>query len=794
MGRKNPDAPEEQMDTLKTLEFYKIRARLAEQAIVPAAREALLALEPQTDTETVRMLLAETTEGRAYAAKKGTPPISAVSDIHAAVQRSRVGSVLSCSELLRIASVLQGALRLLRYADTENFTTDYPALSAQISRLTSFSDLARRLSDAILDENTVDSGASPALSVIRRKMTGTTEKIREILDEIIRSQTYAKVLQEQLVTMRAGRYVVPVRAEHRSALPGVVHDTSQTGSTLFVEPMRVVEANNLLHKLHAEEKEEIQRILAAFSAEVSEIADEILENYDAIWRLDFIFAKGRYADSLSATCPFVREDGSVEIRRGRHPLLPADKVVPIDISIGTSFDTLVITGPNTGGKTVSLKTLGLFVLMAAAGLHIPAQDGSAVSVFDYVFADIGDEQSIEQSLSTFSSHLVNIIEILRLSGRRTLALFDELGAGTDPTEGAALARAVLCEMRKRGARTVATTHYSEIKLYALETEGVENAACAFDVETLRPTYRLEIGALGQSNAFAIAARLGMPEGLIANAKDFVTAENTRFEDVIRRLEAQRQALEDDRASARTDREKAREMKEKLSKDAENTESRRQKILEDARKEARRMLQEAKAEIDAHIKEAMAAENKKAALEKARQKVGKKLDKVSGELSKDAVRPAKVAISAAEIKAGTPLYLDAMGQRGTALRPPDKDGNVEVQVGILKVKTHISTVSAAPPEKKAKVKTTVTNRRSGGAPAKAEVDLRGMTLDEAEAVAEKFIDDAVLSHLETVTIIHGKGTGVLRSGIHSLLKTNRSVKSFRLGRYGEGEDGVTIVTL
>ncbi len=781
------------MDTLKTLEFYKIRARLSEKATMPAVREALKALVPETDTEKVQALLEETREGRTYAAKRGAPPISAIRDVNDAVKRSRVGSVLSLSELLRIASLLQTAQRLVRYADTENFAAEYPFLSAEISRLSSFPDLARRLSDAIIDENTVDSGASPALSIIRRKMAQTTEKVREILDEIIHSQTYAKVLQEQLVTMRAGRYVVPVRAEQRSALPGVVHDTSQTGSTLFVEPMRVVEANNLLHRLAAEEKEEIQRILAAFSAEVAEIADAVLANYDAVCRLDFIFAKGRYADEIGAVCPFVRHDGSVEIRRGRHPLLPADKVVPIDISIGTTFDTLVITGPNTGGKTVSLKTLGLFVLMASAGLHIPAADGSAISVFDYVFADIGDEQSIEQSLSTFSSHLVNIIEILRLAGRRTLALFDELGAGTDPTEGAALARAVLCEMRKKGARTVATTHYSEIKLYALETEGVENAACAFDVETLRPTYRLEVGALGQSNAFAIAARLGMPGEILENAKEFVDAENTRFEEVIGRLEAQRRALMDDREEARADKEKAQAIREKLSRDAENTEARRQKILEEARREARQMLKEAKAEIDAHIKEAMAAENKRQALEKARQKVGKRLDAVSDELAEEAVRPAKVAIAPSDIREGTPLYLDAMGQRGVALRAPDKDGNVEVQVGMLKVKTHVSTVSAAPPEKKKKVQTVPTARKST-APIKTEVDLRGMTLDEAEAAAEKFIDDAIMAHLDTVTIIHGKGTGVLRSGIHALLKTNRAVRSFRLGKYGEGEDGVTIVTL
>ncbi len=781
------------MDTLKTLEFYKIRDSLAAEAVVPAARESLLELVPERSGEKVKYLLDETTEGRSYASKKGTPPISAVGEIFSAIKRCRVGAVLSLPELLRVAAVLHIALRLTQYGDGENVETEYPILYEKFSRLTSLSDLAHRLRNAIIDENTVDSSASPALLAIRRKMEGTTEKIRGILDEIIHSQSYAKVLQEQLVTMRAGRYVVPVRAEYRSTFPGVVHDTSQTGSTLFIEPMRVVEANNLLHTLAGEEKEEIGRILAAFSQEVAAHADAILENYKVIVELDILFAKGRYADKIRGVCPFVREDGSVEIKRGRHPLLPPDKVVPIDISVGTGFDTLVITGPNTGGKTVSLKTLGLFVLMAQAGLHIPAQDGSAVSVFEHVFADIGDEQSIEQSLSTFSSHLVNIIEILHAAGPRTLALFDELGAGTDPTEGAALARAVLSKMREKGARTVATTHYSEIKLYALETQGVENAACAFDVETLRPTYKLEIGALGQSNAFAIASRLGMPEEILSRARDFVTAENTRFEDVIRRLEVQRRGLMEERETAREDLQKAREMKERLSRDAENTENRRQKILDAARKEAQNMLKTAKAEIDKEIKEAMAAENKRAALEKARQKVTKKLDAVTDALHADALRPAREAISPDKIREGTPLFLEAMGQRGTALRPPDKDGNVEVMVGMMKVKTHVSTVSAAPPEKKETVRGAHRGYRSGHI-ARTEVDLRGMTLDEAELTCEKFIDDAVLSHLETVTIIHGKGTGVLRKGIHDLLKNHRNVKSYRLGKYGEGEDGVTIVTL
>ncbi len=781
------------MDTLKALEFYKIRETLCGYGISAAAKAALSALLPSTSFTEVQKALGETTEARRLMDKKGAPPLAAVSDIHDSIRRSLVGSVLSIGELMRIGGVLTVTSRLVRYGDIEDFAVEYPAVFAVFTKLSPFYDLARRLSDAIVDENTIDDNASPALLQIRRKMAGTTEKIREILDEIIRSQAHAQALQEQLVTIRAGRYVVPVKAEHRSEIPGVVHDTSQSGSTLFIEPMRVVEANNQLHRLRGEEKEEIQRILAAFSAEVAEISGELETNYESICLLDFMFAKARYADAIGGVCPFLRTDGAVEIKRGRHPLLPKDKAVPIDISIGTGFDTLVITGPNTGGKTVSLKTLGLFVLMAAAGLHIPAADGSAVSVFSHVFADIGDEQSIEQSLSTFSAHLVNGIEILKKADQNTLALFDELGAGTDPTEGAALAKAILCAMRAKGAKTVATTHYSEIKVYALETPGVENAACAFDVETLRPTYRLEMGALGQSNAFAIARRLGMPEGILESARSFVATEDTKLSDVISDLETRRREMEADREAASEERRQSEEMRRQLAEANEKTEARRQKILEEARREARQLLQEAKREVDAEIRAAAAAENKKAALEKARQKITKRLDSVSSTLAKDALRPAKVAISAAEIRSGTPLYLEAMGQRGVALRAPDKDGNVEVQVGVLKVKTHVSTVSAAPPETKKETRKVATGHR-GHAPAKQEIDLRGMTLDEAELVTEKFIDDAVLSHLETVTIIHGKGTGVLRSGIHKLLKTNKSVKEFRLGRYGEGEDGVTIVSL
>ncbi len=780
------------MDAIYTLEFHKIRAMLQEMAVISKAAARLGEVVPETDRETVVRLLEETSEARDLGAKEGAPPLVPLGAVEEATRRSRVGSVLSPGELLRIAAVLRTAYAFLRYTDKTDFKVHYPHLARMREGLFTARDLEKKITDSIIDENTISDNASETLFSIRRRQRQTTDKIREILDEIIRSQAYANVLQEQLVTMRGGRYVVPVRAEKRGEMAGVVHDTSQTGSTLFIEPMRVVEANNNLRRLAAEEKEEIQRILAALSAEVAEVAEEVETDFARLVEIDMIFSRARLGDKLSAVCPTITTDGVIDIRRGRHPLIAAEKVVPIDISLGESFDTLVITGPNTGGKTVSLKTLGLLTQMAAAGLHIPAQDGSRIGVFSKIFADIGDEQSIEQSLSTFSAHMVNIVDILKKADMHTLVLLDELGAGTDPGEGAALATTIIKALRQKGAKTAATTHYSEIKMYALSTEGVENAACSFDVETLRPTYRLTIGALGRSNAFAIASQLGMPKDLLEDAKKLVTAEQTKFEDVIENLEQSRRGVEAEREALEADRQKQAHLREQLVRDTEKTESQRQKILDEARREAKRILQAAKAEIDTRIKEATEAENKKKALEKARHSINKKIDSVSEALADNVLKPVRRALSAAEIKAGTPLYLEAMGQRGTALRAPDKDGNVEVQVGIMKVKTHISTVSAAPEEKKPAKNYAA--RTSGGRAAKQEIDLRGMTLDEAELVTEKFIDDAVLSHLETVTVIHGKGTGVLRSGIQALLKKNRAVKEFRLGRYGEGEDGVTIVTL
>lgn len=780
------------MDALFSLEFHKIRNMLSAYAVCPAAQKKLTEILPSGEITAVKALLEETTEARDILSRRGEPPIPALSTVEDTVRRARIGAVLSCGELLRVAAVLRTAHAFLRYTDTPDFVEKYPRLAELRENVCTDQVLEKEITAAILDENTVDDNASPALSSIRRKMAQNTERIREILDDIIRNQQYDKVLQDRLVTVRRGRYVVPVRAEQRSALPGVVHDTSQTGSTLFVEPMRVVEANNALQRLAAEEKEEIQRILAALSEGVSAIAEKVLDAYTTLLKLDMIFARARFADKLRATCPIVSENGAIHIKRGRHPLIAAEKVVPIDISLGETFDTLVITGPNTGGKTVSLKTLGLFMQMAAAGLHIPAAEESRVAVFSQIFADIGDEQSIEQSLSTFSAHMVNIVEILKKADENTLVLLDELGAGTDPGEGAALATTIIEALRQKGAKTAATTHYSEIKMYALSTEGVMNAACEFDVDTLRPTYRLHIGALGQSNALNIAAHLGMPPEILERARHLVTAENTKFEDVIRHLEQNRRGAEEDRIAAKTDREEQAKLREQLARDVEKTEEKRKKILDAARQEAKRILQEAKAEIDGRIKEALRAENKQKALEAARSVVGKKLDRVSAELADNVLKPVRRALTPSEIKAGTPVFLDAMGQRGTALRAPDKDGNLEVEVGAMRIKTHISTISAPLPEKKPKQ--SFSTRTVGTRAAKQEVDLRGMSLLEAEIVTEKFIDDAVLSHLETVTIIHGKGTGVLRSGIKELLKKNRSVKEFRAGRYGEGEDGVTIVTL
>lgn len=784
--------------TLHVLEFNKITAMLSEKAVIAATSEHLSSLTPSADILEIRRALNETDEARRLTAKQGTAPLSPVSDIRASVKRSVIKSSLTNSELLNIAAVLRTARAMAQYSDIKDFEADYPLLNEIFSSLIPKREIEREIGNAIISEDEIDDNASPALSAIRRKMAQTSNKIKDILDGIIKSSQYAQILQEPIITMRSGRYVVPVKSEHKSSFPGVVHDTSQTGATLFIEPIKVVDANNEIRRLAAEEKEEINRILAELSALVADNADDILADYGCLLKLDFIFAKAALADDMRASMPAVNEDGVTDIKKARHPLIDKNKVVPIDIRLGEDFDTLVITGPNTGGKTVTLKTLGLLTLMTQAGLHIPAAEGSKIAVFENIFADIGDEQSIEQSLSTFSAHMVNIVSILSKVDYKSLVLFDELGAGTDPTEGAALAIAILKEVRAKGARTAATTHYSEIKMYALTTEGVENAACEFDVATLRPTYRLLIGALGRSNAFAIAARLGMSRDVIQSAKDMITAENTRFEDVVSNLEGNRQLAEEARAEAEKYRLEAERLKNEYIKETEAAKKNREKIIDEARREAKRLLSDAKAEIDRQLKLAASSRNDPRALNEAKNEIKKKLQKVSDELADNALKPAKSTVKPSDIKPGTTVRIDAMNQVGTALKAPDKDGNIEVQIGIMKVKTHISTISLVKDNSLKNVERTYIARKStsGNMPeaVKTEIDLRGQNSDEACLRVEKFIDDASLAHLEKISIIHGKGTGVLRSAIHSLLRQNKAVKSFRLGRYGEGETGVTIVEL
>ncbi len=787
---------------LKTLEYNKIISRLAEKAQTRGGKEQLLGLLPYTSVGDVISALAQTTQAREVAVKHSYPPISAVGDVRAAVRRSTINAILGNAELLNIGHLLRVSRALLKYVDFRDFTVTYPVLNAVFCRLAPVRELENRIFEVIISEEEIDDNASATLASIRRKKTALTNRVRDILNEIIKSPAYAQVLRDPIISMRGDRYVVPVRAESRSSLPGVVHDTSQSGGTVFVEPMKVVETNNQIRQLASEEKEEIERILAELTGYVAENAQIVLENYEAVVNIDAIFAKARLADEMNASCPEINSKNIIEIRRGRHPLIDPENVVPIDIRLGGEFDTLVITGPNTGGKTVSLKTLGLFTLMAQAGLHIPAAERSKTAVFKQVFADIGDEQSIEQSLSTFSSHMVNIVKIIEKAGTGSLILFDELGAGTDPTEGAALATAILKEVRKRGATTAATTHYSEIKLYALSTEGVENAACEFDVATLRPTYRLIMGALGKSNAFAIAQRLGLGENIIESAKELMDAESVRFEDVVTSLEGARQDAEEELRQA----EKYKLETERLKEDFEQTnaeiEKRRQNILDEARREAKKLISDAKEDIEIKIKEInrLAREKNQSAksevIEKIRRDTSKKLGRLEDELYKNAIKTGKKAVKPEQIKPGSTVYVTAMAQKGTAVNSPDQNGNLEVMVGVLKVKTHISTLELVK-EEKVTLKREGGVFRSGGGGAGApgsEVDVRGMTLDDAVMKVDKYLDDARLYNLATVNIIHGKGTGVLRSGIKKYLKTNPLVSGFRLGVLGEGGDGVTVVNL
>ena len=784
---------------LHVLEFDKITDRLSQGAVCSSTRERCLELVPSGDIYEVTRLIAQTTEAESLILKKGSPPISPIRNSKAAAMRAEAGGILTMGELLNVGHTLRIARAIGSYLGDEEIEESFPQIAVAASGLTENKRLEQSIFGSILSEEEMADEASPELSRIRRQMRSLNNKVRDVLNDMIKSQKYSAMLQDAIVTMRGDRFVIPVKSEHRTAIPGIIHDSSASGATIFVEPMAAVEINNKLRALVSEEQEEIENILTEFSAQVGSAADTIARDYDIILELDFIFAKGKLSRSMEGAPPKLNDEGRINIIKGRHPLIDKSKVVPTDIYLGKDFDTLVVTGPNTGGKTVSLKTLGLLTLMAQAGLHIPASEESEISVFEQVFADIGDEQSIEQSLSTFSSHIVNIIDILKKADHRSLVLFDELGAGTDPIEGAALATAILERVKMVGAKTAATTHYSELKLYALSTPRVENAACEFDVESLRPTYRLLIGVPGKSNAFAISKRLGLEEDIIDRARQLVNNDNIRFEDVISSLEASRAQAQKELEGAEAARAETQAARESALRQQESLEKQKEKIIADARRDAKRLYDQAKRESDMIVKEMQALlknarEDNLKAIEEGRRKLRQGMGQIEEALSEDVFTVKGGSIDPKKLKKGMEVEVTTMNQNGTLLTLPDKNGNVQIQMGILKITANVTALREA--KSGGKKRTTEYHPSSSGSVAtvKSEIDLRGQLVDEAIMAADRYLDQAAMAHLGTVSIIHGKGTGALRSAIHDLLRHHPHARSFRLGKYGEGETGVTIVEI
>ena len=790
--------------SIRTLELPGVLQMLSRHAVSAEAKERALRLRPETEPEEVLRLLDQTDAARAMIGLRGAPSFSGVKPVAEALDRADRGGSLNTRELLTIADLLTAARRAKEYfnADAaEKTAIDHLFLSLHGNRF-----LEDKIKRCITDETTIADAASSELADIRRHMRQAQAKSRQILQKIISSPSYGKILQETIITQRDGRFVVPVKAEHRGDLPGLVHDISSTGATLFVEPMGVVQANNEYIELEAKEQKEIDRILAELSADAAAHREDIQWDYDALVHLDLIFARGQLSYQMDACRPQVRRDGAINLRKARHPLLDPKKAVPIDIELGGSFDTLVITGPNTGGKTVSLKTLGLLTLMTQCGLHIPVADRSVISVYERVLADIGDEQSIEQSLSTFSAHMVNIVAILQEADRRSLILFDELGAGTDPVEGAALAIAVIQQVRQRGARVAATTHYAELKTFAMTTAGVENASCEFDVETLSPTYRLLIGIPGKSNAFAISKRLGLPEEVIDAAKVLMSGESVRFEDILSQLEAKRQALEKRELEAdrlyrqrEEDARRAREFREQMERAKENArgrgEAEAKRILRDARTAADQVFAEL-----AEMRKAQAKAERMMNANEARAELRRKLNEAEDAVSKRDARREPIPKPSRPIREGDLVEIPGVRQNAEVVSV-GKDGTLQLKAGVLKMKARADEVRLIEEdERAARKKQTAPPRRSGTggtvlrAAAQRELDIRGMETLEAESVVETFLSSAVMGRLETVTIIHGKGTGALRKAVHDVLRRSKAVKSFRLGVYGEGESGVTVVTL
>ena len=782
---------------LRVLEYNKIIERLTDKATSEQGRKLTAALEPMTDLEAIEKAQTETADALGYLFRKGSTSFGGNKDLGMCIRSLEIGSTLSIAELLRIAAFLENVNRIKSYGRKEREDTPADSLDEYFESLEPLTPLSNEIRRCILSEEEIADDASPALKKIRRSMAIANDRIHSQLASMI-SGSCRTYLQDAVVTMRNNRYCIPVKSEYKGQVQGMVHDQSSTGSTFFIEPAAVVNLNNELRELEIKEQEEIAVILADLSAQAGAYTELLTGNQKAMTALDFIFAKAALALEQNATMPVFNTEHQIRIRQGRHPLLDKKKVVPIDIQLGIDFDLLVITGPNTGGKTVSLKTVGLLTLMGQAGLHIPALDRSELSIFEEVYADIGDEQSIEQSLSTFSSHMTNIVSILQQAEGNSLCLFDELGAGTDPTEGAALAISVLDHLHGRGIRTMATTHYSELKVYALSTPFVENASCEFSVETLRPTYRLLIGIPGKSNAFAISSKLGLPNHIIEDAKRHITEDKESIEDLLANLENSRVTIEKERLEIAGYKEEVKALKQKLEAKQEKIDQAKEKILRQANEEAREILQNAKELADETIRVFQKAEAGISIkdLEKSRQKVRDKISEKNEKLTLKNDKPTHKVLKPTQIRPGDSVKVVSMGLKGTVSSLPDKNGKLFVQCGIIRSKVSLNDLVLIEEET---INTGKMQRSSSGKlkmsksySISTEINLLGRTVDEALSELDKYLDDAYLAHLPSVRVVHGKGTGALRNAVHNYLRKNRVVKSYRLGEYGEGDAGVTIV--
>lgn len=798
---------------LKTLEYNKIIARLAEHASSEDAKKRCLTLTPGTDINEINLLQLQTKDALNRLFKGGRISFSGVHDIRDSLKRLEIGASLSITELLRVCSLLEAAKRSKAFSRTSIGHTgpDRPAAAdgtdeLPVDSLTGFFDqiepltpLCDEIRRCILSEDEIADDASSTLRSIRKSMRGMNDKIRAQMNSMINNTTTRSYLQDAVITMRDGRYCLPVKAEAKSQVPGMVHDQSSSGSTLFIEPLAVVNLNNEYKALLIKEKEEIEVILANLSNLTAGYSMQLHTDYNVLTELDFIFAKAAFAQTYNGVAPTFNTDGRINIKKGRHPLLDAKKVVPIDVRLGEDFTLLIITGPNTGGKTVSLKTVGLLTLMGQAGLHIPASERSELGIFEEVFADIGDEQSIEQSLSTFSSHMTNITRILSQVNDRSLVLFDELCAGTDPTEGAALAISILSKLKLYGARVMATTHYSELKVFALQTSGVENACCEFDVETLSPTYHLLIGIPGKSNAFAISEKLGLPDYIIQDAKTHLTEEDESFEDLLTDLEQSRKTIEKEREEVASYRREMERLKSELKNQQEKLDTQRDRIIREANARATDIVQEAKDFADETMKNFRKfgkASISASEMEKERERIRKQLSKTENKNRLEKKKPSK-AYKASDFHLGDSVKVLSMNLTGTVNSLPDAKGNLFVQMGILRSQVNISDLELI--EEPLTVTAKQMRRTSSGKMkmgksmhVSPEINLLGKTVDEAVAELDKYLDDAYIAHLSPVRIVHGKGTGALRNGIHQYLRRQKHIKSFRLGAFGEGDAGVTIV--